>query len=88
MTAETIMREALADGVILALSPTGTIKATGDRAVLDRWLSLIRDQKAEIVEALKMSVAEPQNDPVIVEISSPGDPQVDPPDDVPDQSGH
>ena len=88
MTAETIMREALADGVILALSPTGTIKATGDRAVLDRWLSLIRDQKAEIVEALKMSVAEPQNDPVIVEISSPGDPQVAPPDDVPDQYGH
>ncbi len=38
MNPATIIREAQAGGVKLALSPAGTIKASGDKAVLERWL--------------------------------------------------
>jgi len=54
MTPATIIREAQADGVRLALSPTGTIKVTGNGAAVNRWLSVIRERKAEIIEALKV----------------------------------
>ncbi|MBM4230762.1 MAG: hypothetical protein FJ184_08430 [Gammaproteobacteria bacterium] len=54
MTPATIIREAQADGVRLALSPAGTIKATGNGAAVDRWLAAIREHKAEIIEALKV----------------------------------
>lgn len=54
MTPATIIREAQSDGVKLALSTTGTIKATGDGAAVNRWLPVIREQKAGIVEALKV----------------------------------
>jgi predicted component of type VI protein secretion system len=53
MTPATIIREAQADGVRLALSPTGTIKATGDSAAVNRWLAVIREHKAGIVEVLR-----------------------------------
>jgi hypothetical protein len=55
MTPATIIREAQADGVSLTLSPAGTIKATGDGAAVSRWLAVIREHKAAIVEALKVS---------------------------------
>lgn len=50
MTPETIIRKAKADGVRLALSPTGTIKATGDGVAVNRWLAVIRERKAEIID--------------------------------------
>lgn len=53
MTPATIIREAQVEGVKLALSPSGTIKVTGDSAAVKRWLAAIREQKAEIIEALK-----------------------------------
>lgn len=53
MTPEAIIREAQTDGVKLTLTDTGTIKATGDAAAVNRWLPLIRDHKAKIIEALK-----------------------------------
>ena len=55
MTPATIIREAQAEGVRLALSPSGTIKATGDGAAVNRWLAVIRERKAEIIDALKVS---------------------------------
>mgnify|MGYP000623838144 CR=1 FL=1 len=55
MIPATIIREAQADGVRLALSPSGTIKATGDGAAVNRWLGVIRERKAEIIDALKVS---------------------------------
>lgn len=55
MIPATIIREAQADGVRLALSPSGTIKATGDGAAVNRWLAVIRERKAEIIDALKVS---------------------------------
>jgi len=44
--------------VRLALSPAGTIKATGDRAAVNRWLAAIRESKAEIIEALKVGAGD------------------------------
>jgi hypothetical protein len=55
MTPATIIREAQTDGVRLALSPAGTIRATGDGAAVNRWLAVIRERKAEIIDALKVS---------------------------------
>lgn len=58
MTPATIIREAQADGVSLTLSPAGIMKANGDGAAVNRWLALIREHKAEIVEALKVGTGE------------------------------
>ena len=54
MSPATIIRNAQADGVMLALSPTGTIKATGERAAVIRWQAVIRDHRAEIIATLKV----------------------------------
>lgn len=56
MTPATIIREAQADGVILALTTAGTIKATGDGAAVTRWLTTIREHKREIIETLAGTV--------------------------------
>jgi hypothetical protein len=48
MTPAAIIREAAADGVSLALSPAGTIKATGDQAAVIR-LPVLREHKPEIL---------------------------------------
>lgn len=53
MTPATIIREARADGVRLALSSAGTIKAIGDSAAVNRWLASLRAHRAGIIEALK-----------------------------------
>ncbi|HUX90825.1 MAG TPA: hypothetical protein VMV48_09070 [Gallionellaceae bacterium] len=47
-TAE-LIEQATAEEVILALSPSGTIKATGDQSAVDRWLPVIRDNKPGIL---------------------------------------
>ena len=54
MTPAAIIREAQSEGVKLTLSHAGTIKAIGDGAAVNRWLAVIRENKAEIVEALKI----------------------------------
>jgi hypothetical protein len=61
MTPATIIREAQADGVRLALSPAGTIKATGDDAAVNRWLAVIRERKLDIIEALKVGAGDTVN---------------------------
>ena len=53
MTPEAIIQGVERDGVRLALSPTGTIKARGDEAAVSRWLPIIREQKRGIVAALQ-----------------------------------
>jgi hypothetical protein len=55
MTPATIVQEARADGVRLALSTFGTIKASGDSAAVNRWVAVVRERKAEIIDALKVS---------------------------------
>jgi hypothetical protein len=53
MNLATIIQEVQADGVSLTLSPSGTIKATGDGAAVNRWLTVIREHKAALVETLR-----------------------------------
>lgn len=52
MTPATILRESASAGLLLSLSPNGAIKATGDRATVNRWLPIIRQHKAGIVGLL------------------------------------
>lgn len=59
MNPAAIIRDARADGVCLALSKPGTIKATGDADAVNRWLAVIREHKADIIEALNDAKAEP-----------------------------
>lgn len=58
MNPAAIIREARADGVNMALSPTGTIKATGRGVSVNRWLAVIREHKAEIIDALKVDAGD------------------------------
>ena len=53
MTPATIIKKAQADGVTLVLSPSGTIKAAGNREAVTRWLPIIREHKNEIVNELR-----------------------------------
>jgi len=52
MTPAAIIKKAAAEGVRLAVTPAGTIKAIGERAAVTRWLPLIREQKPAIVATL------------------------------------
>lgn len=65
MNPATIIRKAKADGVSLALSPAGTIKATGDGAAVNRWLAVIRGHKPGIIKALLESGASTGDLPAI-----------------------
>lgn len=58
MTPATIIEEALSDGVRLTLSPTENIKMTGDCRAVNRWIGVIRERKAEIIDALKVSTVD------------------------------
>lgn len=49
MTPMEIIEQATAGGVNLALSPAGTLTATGDQAAVDKWLRAIRDNKPGIL---------------------------------------
>ena len=53
MTPSHIIQRAAADGVRLALSPSGTIKAIGTGPAVSRWLPIIREHKPGIVAALQ-----------------------------------
>lgn len=53
MNPATIIIQATADGVSLALSATGSIKATGKAVAVNRWLSLIREHKVDIISELQ-----------------------------------
>jgi hypothetical protein len=53
MTPAAIILEAAAEGVKLTLTPAGTIKAVGNGRTVHRWLAVIREHKAGIVNALK-----------------------------------
>ena len=52
MTSADIIKKVMADGVTLALSPTGGIKAVGSGAAVNRWLPILREHKAELLEEL------------------------------------
>ena len=49
MNTAKLIEQAAAEGVILALSPMGTIKATGNQSAIDKWLPTIRKNKPSIL---------------------------------------
>lgn len=51
-TAE-LISQAAEEGMILVLSPAGTIKATGIQSTVDKWLPVIRDNKPSILRELQ-----------------------------------
>jgi len=57
MTPITIIRKTQEEGLRLTLSPSGTIKVTGDATVVNRWLALIREHKEEIIEVLSIGAS-------------------------------
>jgi hypothetical protein len=52
MTPAAIIERAAGDGVQLALSAPGKIKAIGDQATVERWLPIIRANKSDVVAML------------------------------------
>jgi hypothetical protein len=44
------------DGLTIKLSDTGGLAYSGERAVTEKWLSVLRERKAEILACLKQSV--------------------------------
>ena len=52
MTAAGVLESAAAEGLIISLSPPGDLDVTGGPESLDRWLPLLRQYKAGIIELL------------------------------------
>lgn len=59
MTPGAIIREAQAEGVRLAISDTGTLKATGDGAAVESWLPTIRRHKDALIAELQGAANDP-----------------------------
>ncbi|MEQ1741077.1 MAG: hypothetical protein ABL869_01025 [Candidatus Nitrotoga sp.] len=49
MNTSELIEQATTEGVTLALTPAGTLTATGDQSAVDRWLPTIRDNKPSIL---------------------------------------
>jgi hypothetical protein len=54
MSPAEIIERATEEGVLLALSPSGSISAKGDQSAIDRWLPAIRQSKAAIIAELQL----------------------------------
>jgi len=57
MTPKAIVTELRAAGVRLTIED-GKVRATGNKAALERWMPVIRERKAEIIEALKVGAGD------------------------------
>jgi hypothetical protein len=53
MSPTEVIERAAEDGVLIALSPAGSISAKGVWSAIDRWLPAIRQNKAEIIGLLQ-----------------------------------
>jgi hypothetical protein len=61
-------RRAAADGVMLAVSPSGTIKATGNELAVTRWLPILRENKPALVEVFTQASNEPRSAPSVAPV--------------------
>jgi len=68
-----IVTELRAAGVRLAIED-GKVRATGDRAALARWLSVLRERRDEIAAALKVGAGEAEAEPFEPAITPPSAP--------------
>lgn len=54
MSPADIIERASEEGVLLVLSPTGSISAKGDQSAVDRWLPAIKQNKAAVIAELEL----------------------------------
>ena len=54
MSPAEIIERATEEGVLLAISSSGSISAKGDQSAIDRWLPAIKQSKAAIIAKLKL----------------------------------
>ena len=54
MSPAEIIEQATEEGVLLALSPSGSITAKGDQSAIDRWLPAIKQSKCAIIAELQL----------------------------------
>ncbi len=54
MSPAEIIERAIEEGVLLALSSSGSISAKGDQSPIDRWLPAIKQSKAAIIAELQL----------------------------------
>lgn len=57
MSASTIIKDAVSDGLNLALTEHGTIKVWGEKSAVHRWKPIIKMHKPEIIRALSANDA-------------------------------
>lgn len=53
MTPAALIAQAAAEGISLAISETGNIKAVGSGDIVQRWVPVLRQHKATILQALR-----------------------------------
>ena len=56
MSAATLIREARAEGVLLSLTPAGTLKVTGNEAVVRCWAPTLRPHRRALLDALRSAL--------------------------------
>jgi hypothetical protein len=54
MSPAEIIERATEEGVLLAISSSGSISATGEQSAIDRWLSAIKQSKTAIIAELHL----------------------------------
>ena len=54
MSPAEIIERATEEGVLLALSSSGSISAKGDQSAIDRWLPTIKQSKSAIIAELQL----------------------------------
>jgi hypothetical protein len=59
MSAATLIERARVAGVTLAVSEAGTLRVVGDRVAVERWLPVLRANKAGIVKLLSEPAPNP-----------------------------
>ncbi len=52
MNALAIIEAATAEGLVVGLAPSGSLKAVGEQEVVDRWRPLLKQHKVEIINLL------------------------------------
>jgi hypothetical protein len=55
MTGAGLLERAAAEGVTIALATPNRLKITGNRAVVEKWLPILRERKGALVEVLSES---------------------------------
>ena len=53
MTPLGLIQKAWADGALLALTPAGRLRLTGDPVAVDRWLPVVWQYENELIAALR-----------------------------------